>query len=345
MQAKRITPHCLRHSIATHLLQQQVKLEDIKQFLGHSSLKSTQIYTHPYQTVMSYTVYLQELRKSKTTIAYYKRYTHKLQDWCKSKRMTIEMLTYKELVQYIASLKSTHKPDTINTHLIAIKHYLNYLIEQGSITENIAEGVKVRGSVKKVLQNLLDADELEDLYYSYQGESKYPNPYFTATAKRNKVIVGLLVYQGLVSINFNRLTVEDVDLQRGTIYIASTLKNAPRKLQLKPWQIMAFKEYIEEVLPMIRKHINVYDHRLFPLNTDQFNVLLLPILKKLKQYNTKVTNNSHIRASVIVGWLKQYNIREVQQMAGHRHICSTESYKQDNLENLQKVIQNLHPMQ
>lgn len=46
LQQKHITPHCLRHSIATHLLQQEVKLEEIQQFLGHSSLKSTQIYTH-----------------------------------------------------------------------------------------------------------------------------------------------------------------------------------------------------------------------------------------------------------------------------------------------------------
>ena len=43
---KRITLHTLRHSIATHLLQHEVKLENIKTFLGHSSLESTQIYTH-----------------------------------------------------------------------------------------------------------------------------------------------------------------------------------------------------------------------------------------------------------------------------------------------------------
>jgi integrase/recombinase XerD len=43
---KGITLHTLRHSIATHLLQQEVKLESIKTFLGHSSLESTQIYTH-----------------------------------------------------------------------------------------------------------------------------------------------------------------------------------------------------------------------------------------------------------------------------------------------------------
>jgi len=46
LREKHITPHCLRHSIATHLLQQGMKIEDIQQFLGHNTLKSTQIYTH-----------------------------------------------------------------------------------------------------------------------------------------------------------------------------------------------------------------------------------------------------------------------------------------------------------
>jgi site-specific recombinase XerD len=38
--------HALRHSIATHLLQSGMELQQIKRFLGHSSLESTQIYTH-----------------------------------------------------------------------------------------------------------------------------------------------------------------------------------------------------------------------------------------------------------------------------------------------------------
>jgi len=46
IKAKRITPHTLRHSIATHLLQNGMSIENIALFLGHSSLDSTQIYTH-----------------------------------------------------------------------------------------------------------------------------------------------------------------------------------------------------------------------------------------------------------------------------------------------------------
>jgi integrase/recombinase XerD len=43
---KKLTLHILRHSIATHLLQAGMSIESIALFLGHSSLESTQIYTH-----------------------------------------------------------------------------------------------------------------------------------------------------------------------------------------------------------------------------------------------------------------------------------------------------------
>lgn len=46
IQSKGITLHTLRHSIATHLMQNKVPMNSIAQFLGHSSLESTQLYTH-----------------------------------------------------------------------------------------------------------------------------------------------------------------------------------------------------------------------------------------------------------------------------------------------------------
>lgn len=245
------------------------------------------------------------------------------------------------------------KQRTLKTYIGNLKIYFDYLVEENYRTQNIIKAVNIKGVKKTIINNYLEFIELENLYYSYNEKQSD-----LLAKKRNKIIVGLWVYQGLNTRDLQLLEVEHVHLYKGKITIPGTKKSNTRDIELKPWQLMEFMEYINEIRPQIIKHRNKLSPfgKCPPEAENGEEQLLLPIGKSYKLHNTigklakelKTINNSftdvkQLRTSVIIHWLKVYGLRKTQYLAGHKYISSTERYQQDDLESLHETINNFHP--
>ena len=75
-----------------------------------------------------------------------------------------------------------------------------------------------------------------------------------------------------------------------------------------------------------------------------FDQVKKPDIKKINQQNPKVIALNQLRTSVITHWLKLYNLRQVQNLCGHRYVSSTEGYLVNDLEDLSEEIEKYHPI-
>lgn len=263
--------------------------------------------------------------------------------------------THNDIIAYIQhyNLKGTGKK-TIAGYIVHLKKYFDWLISEGEITDNPCSHIKIKGIQRKVLHEILSTEELENLYNNYHTEIKTehlkpapPQHLQTLARRRNKIIVGLLVYQAVRAEEIVKMQTGDVKLREGKIFIAGTRRSNERTLKLESQQVFDLLDYLNDTRKQILHHrqITAPTQELFlQLGEGKNKSNLLSIMvTHLKKMNPKVKSIDQIRASVIVHWLKSYNLRKVQIMAGHRYISSTENYKANNLDDLKEDIKNYHP--
>jgi integrase/recombinase XerD len=276
----------------------------------------------------------------------------RFEKWLKTENIAVEMVGYNDVLHYIQGKKSTVQQITISSMLRGIKHYYNYLVAAEIIKESPVTPIVLKGIKRKKLYDILDKTELENLYHSY--EIKENKAYATRTwyqanqlgQHRNKVIIGLLIYQGLSTTDLQRLKLNDLQLREGKIFIAGTRKSNERALKLESVQILDLMEYTlktrEQLLELTEKQT---DQLLISTGkSHSLHNVLQKLIPQLQKINSKIENIKHIRASVITHWLKIHNLRETQYMAGHRYVSSTEAYLVNDLEGLQEDITKFHPL-
>lgn len=307
----------------------------------------------------SFKTYLQASGKSQSTIRHYVNHASEFLAWLERDNTTLESATAKEVTGYLNYLQQKGQSnDTRALRLTAINHLFHHEIEQGNRIAHPSKHLKIRGKQQNKLYPVLTRAQLESIYLDYQipaeTDPRSNRNWFKGYLlgkKRNKVILGLMIYQGITTTEIEKIEVPDIDLRSGTLHIKSSRKTNERTLELKPGQIMDIMEYQLQTRPEILRYYTQPTNALF-LSIPKSGVTTakdgFQIWKGLKAELTECypffVGFQQLRVSVIVGWLNRFNLREVQYMAGHRFVSSTEKYLLHQVEDLQADIDKFHPM-
>ena len=267
--------------------------------------------------------------------------------WLSKGHLEATGATYNDLLLYMKHCQRKGLTQrTIQHYIGVVKHFYNHLLEQGQIVVNPATDIEVKGVKRRSVYYIFPPQELHGLYNSYQDN--------TLAGRRNKAMLGLLIYQGLKTEELAKLELHNIRLREGKVDVPGSRRSNHRLMALEGHQVLDLYDYAQVVRPELisqgptgKGKPDRATQKLFVGaggNSKSFSNFTSRLIKALKATNPKLENAKQLRASVIVKWLRMYNLRQVQVLAGHRYISTTEGYQQNDMEGLKEEVNQFHPL-
>ncbi len=283
---------------------------------------------------MNYREYLQEKGLNEKSIRSYEISVKSFEDWIEIQNEELERLDYEGILSFVNySRESGNKERTISHKLRAVKYWLDYM----NIKPNPCKGWQIKSRGKPLPSPLLTTLEIDRIYHSY--------PEKEAHEIRSKVILGLMCYQALDGGEIGALKLSSVNEEMGIILIEKKTKTASRSLRITDQQAPILKQYLRTIRTKILGK-NQEEEKLIVhhgINSHIRNILRA-LYDRLSKKHERFRSIRQLRASVISNWLKDHNLREVQYMAGHKYVSSTERYLSSRIEELQGLLDDIHPL-
>ena len=275
--------------------------------------------------------------------------------WLKQENIKYEQISHHDILAYINTFKQGgSKAITIQKVVLNLKHYYTFLMQEDDVKDNPCSNISIKGVQRKYLYKTYSREELEEVYRKYVNAPLTKHAFALVTQKQHNIILGLIIYQGLRVDEIKRLKVSDLQLREGKITIVSTKRTAGRILKLEAHQLYELMDYVhvtrkevqqqrDNQKTLIPKEVDKAQLFISPLVSANLNATMKRVLLKLRLYLPQLADLKQIRGSVISNWLKEYDLRKVQYLAGHKYVSSTEAYKANNLEDLKEEVNRYHP--
>ena len=289
----------------------------------------------------SFKEYLEQKQLSEGTVRIYEYGVKEFLEWITKHHYQEENIRYADLMSYIKYCQKKGKTKlAMRQELLAIRHYFNYLVKSRKIKSNPAQGVYVRGIARRLPHDLAEYDELVNLYETYLVKD--------IRDQRNKVILGLLIFQALTIEELETLESDHINLREGKMKIIGTDRTNERVLKLEASQVFELQEYLNKTRnrilygPKVNEPEKITQLIIGMEGGTNLSGELAWMMRRLK--HPKVRQASQIRASVIAEWTRHYDVRIVQYMSGHKYVSSTEKYQVSYLEDLKEQLRKHHPL-
>ena len=278
--------------------------------------------------------YLESQGLSAGSIRRYGKIIERFESWREAEGMPLSLISYSDLLAFVKSL-STYSRSYQSQHLAALRYYFGYLQSNGKVSHNPATGFILRGPKRRAPHNLISQAQLAALYEAYPAEKPV-----------QKAMLSLILFQALRREELAVLTPDQVELRKGQIRIPATRRANARTLKLAAHQVLDLSTYLQDIRPKLLAALPKPTKKLFfaPKGSNRIDHMLAKIRAQLKETNPAVHSFGQIRQSVITEWLRTGELRDVQYRAGHKYVSSTERYRVEQLEKLQKQLNKYHPL-
>ena len=261
--------------------------------------------------------------------------------WLESESFSIDTVGYNELMLFVNYCKiKGNKSNTIRMKIKSLSHYFDFLSQASTkIRDNPATLVKLKGQTRNIPHNLFEKEELLEIYALQHSKG--------LVGKRDKVLLSLVVFQGVGSTELEKIELKDLDLQNASIYVPSTRNTNSRTLELKPIQLLLFQDYVTQTRREILKETTRQSDKLLVSlgmgTKETLHNVIARILQQIKPRYPKLKSMQQIRQSVITHWIAEQGLRQAQYMAGHKFVSSTERYNVERLDGLKSEIEQHFP--
>lgn len=272
---------------------------------------------------------------SSHTCSAYQRDLHYLQDYCnKNEIVKWSDLDGRQMRGFVAW---RHRQGiggrSLQRNLSAVRAFFRYLLKQGKVTNNPAEGIIAPKTPRK-LPKVLDVDQTAQLI-EIDGDDDL--------AIRDKAMLELIYSSGLRLAELISLNINDIDFADQIVIVTGKGKKT-RSVPVGRHAIKAIKNWLKK-----RQSMATDGEQALFVSQRGKRISARSVQQRLKEWAIKQGLSSHVHPHMLRHSFASHmlessgDLRAVQELLGHADISTTQVYTHLDFQHLAQIYDKTHP--